>query len=67
MNPKILDFAIVMFVISDLQNNTAYITIKISTPKFTCPAKVVRHKPTAEENFRMTSIPLFYILQKKIV
>jgi hypothetical protein len=68
INPKCLSVAIAMFVISDLQNNTAYITIKyadnISTPDFTCPAKVFRHQPTDEENFRKASIPLFYMQQK---
>jgi len=65
MNTQFFNVAIAMFTISDLQNNTAYITIRISTPNFTCPAKVARHQPTAEGNFRKASIPLFYILQRK--
>jgi len=66
MNTKFLNVAIAMFRISDLQNNTAYITVryadKISTQNLTC---VARHQPTAEGNIRKASIPLFYILQEK--
>jgi len=44
MNAEFLNVAIATFTISDLQNNTAYITVryadKIPTPNFTCPAKV---------------------------
>ena len=69
MNPNFLNVAIAMFVISNLQNNTAYITIKyadkISKPIFTCPAKLVPHQPINEENFRTASMPLLYILQTK--
>jgi hypothetical protein len=69
MNPNFLNVAIAMFVISNLQNNTAYITIKyadkISTPIFTCPAKVVRHESITEENFRTASMSLLYNLQNK--